>query len=860
MEHEVRISPISIAQIVAATGVVPKPVLYGWDGRLLGPDSFRGPDGFGPNAPLIPAIVEPPNYPPQEYQITPGFNLVPTPMMEPGTTAKLHPAVKRAYADMCPYYRIAVGYRKNQVCSRKWSVVPRENSRSVKARKAHEPDIKTATRFLDKPNRVDRLGITRWLEQAIEETLVLDATVFHKQWHWDGNLSYIQVDGVTIKKVIDQWGHDAGYQQVLWGRPRTQYTAPVYETFSAGEMAYWIFHPRVTGTYGTSAIEEITPIMETAIKRVERHRGYYTDGTIPDAFLQAPAGWNQTAIADYQKYLDTLLRNAGEKRKLRVIANGATYQAVHPFEFTKEEEDAIASIILAHLGVPKMILVSQVNRATAETQSEDSADVGLEPMIAWLEEQLSEVIQEDLGFEELKVICADGLAAQDRDEIDSDVKLITAKVFTPAEVREKRGVAPVEEAEGAKSTNVIPVEALTRAVFESGAVTRDEVRAALNLPPDPINGGLYVTVGAYSATPPEELGAAPAGAAAAAPGFGAQPPAPGGAAPLPIPGGGKDAERDAVVASALSTLTGKPVAEPGVAKAERGTWRRFAAKRWEKRAHTAHFSPVHISKSDAAAVRIALYAARTEEALLAAFEKKAELTEAVKEKAESVLERAARRMFAKEKDALLALAREKLPDEPKEETASEKATKAWRRLSLRKDAVAEEKFADDVENALRTVYRKAAGDANVTGLDFDYLDANAAKYAKERGAELIGTNDNAWSVAQTTRDGANELLQEALAKGWSYQKLADKLDEAGLFSDARANTIARTEMGFAQNYGQCETYKGAGFETVIVQDGDCDECREVDGQEWPVERSLDEPLGHPCCVRSFYPGKLAEAA
>ena len=853
-QPEVRISPVSIAQIVAATGVVPQPVLYGWDGKILRPDDFRSPDGFGPNAPLRPAIVES-GYPPAEYQITPGFNLIPTPMMEPGHTAKLHPAVKRAYADMCPYYRIAVGYRKNQVRSRKWAVVPRENSRSVKERKAHEKDIKTAQRFLDKPNRVDRLDITTWLEQALEETLVLDATVFHKQQHWDGSLSYVQTDGVTIKTLIDEWGHIVGFQQVLWGRPRTQYAAPVYEDFSVGEMAYWIYHPRVTGSYGTSAIEEIIPIMETAIERAKAHRGWYTEGTVPDAFLQAPAGLSTSKqIAEYQEYLDNMLKGTN-RRKLRVVANGSVYTPVKPFDFKREEEDAIASILLAHMGVPKMILVSQVNRATAEAQAEDASDVGLAPVIAWLEAMLSEIVQEDLGFPDLKVICADGLASQDEADTDNDVKLINAKVLRPEEVREKRGIAPAEEEGGATAQKGISAEYLTRAVFEAGVITRDELRTTLGLAPDPVNGGLYVTIGAFGATPPEDLAAASAGAPAPAPAFGPQPPAqPGGAAPLPIPGGGLDAERDHVVSTALAALTGKPVEEPAAAKAERGAWRRFAVNRFEKGAHRARFSTSALAKCDADTIRIHVHGARTKAALLAAFEKKAALTEKDKDKAAGVVERAARRMFEKEKKKLLADAKAKLKDAPEEKSA-----KTWwaRGGALAKDAV-EDTFADSIEDALKTVYGKAAADANVTGLDFDYLDKNAAKYAKARGAEMIGTNDNEWSVAQTTRDAANEMLQDALKDGVSYQEFAKRLDEAGLFSDARADTIARTEMGLAQNYGQCETYQAAGFKTVIVQDGDCDECIEFDGAEWPVERSLEEPLQHPNCVRSFIPGELAE--
>lgn len=159
-------------------------------------------------------------------------------------------------------------------------------------------------------------------------------------------------------------------------------------------------------------------------------------------------------------------------------------------------------------------------------------------------------------------------------------------------------------------------------------------------------------------------------------------------------------------------------------------------------------------------------------------------------------------------------------------------------------------FVSDVEEALKVVYGGAAEDVNTGGLSFDYLDANAAKYARERGGELIGTNDNAWSVEQTTRDEVNRLLQEAMADGLSPQEFADRLEESGLFGATRAEVIARTEVAIAQNYGQGETYRELGFTHVYVQDGDCDICREVDGAVWTIEEALDNPVAHPNAIFS----------
>lgn len=162
-------------------------------------------------------------------------------------------------------------------------------------------------------------------------------------------------------------------------------------------------------------------------------------------------------------------------------------------------------------------------------------------------------------------------------------------------------------------------------------------------------------------------------------------------------------------------------------------------------------------------------------------------------------------------------------------------------------------FAEEVFESLGQIYGAAAGEASEGALSFDHLDANASKYARERGAELIGRNENAWSVDQTTRDETNKLLQEAMKEGLSPQEFAQRLEDSGLFSEARAEVIARTEVAIAQNYGQSETYAEMGFSRVYVQDGDCDICREVDGKVASIAWIQDNPVGHPNCVRSVSP-------
>ncbi len=169
-------------------------------------------------------------------------------------------------------------------------------------------------------------------------------------------------------------------------------------------------------------------------------------------------------------------------------------------------------------------------------------------------------------------------------------------------------------------------------------------------------------------------------------------------------------------------------------------------------------------------------------------------------------------------------------------------------------------FIDDVLGALRVVYGSAGKDAD-TGIDFGFIDALAKKYGEERGGELIGMrkvdgvwveNPNAeWAISKTTRDRTNELLQEAMSEGWSPQRFAERLEESGLYDESRAEMIARTEVAIAQNAGQIDTMREAGYDRVYVYDSDYDEeCAAVDGKVASLAWASANPTAHPNAVFS----------
>ena len=172
--------------------------------------------------------------------------------------------------------------------------------------------------------------------------------------------------------------------------------------------------------------------------------------------------------------------------------------------------------------------------------------------------------------------------------------------------------------------------------------------------------------------------------------------------------------------------------------------------------------------------------------------------------------------------------------------------------------------------------------AGLLGVDLKTPPAGALDYARDRAAELAGRkrtvsgalipNPNPkWVISETLRADIKSKVIQAIEGGWSPQDLTGSLLE--VFGPWRAETIARTETGFAYNEGAIAIYEEDGRDLVEILDGDgclplghddgapqpdgepgaIDLKAQANGQVWPVSALRDYRLGHPNCVRAFIP-------
>lgn len=131
------------------------------------------------------------------------------------------------------------------------------------------------------------------------------------------------------------------------------------------------------------------------------------------------------------------------------------------------------------------------------------------------------------------------------------------------------------------------------------------------------------------------------------------------------------------------------------------------------------------------------------------------------------------------------------------------------------------------------------------------------KVANERGIVWAKAHaaEQVTRISQTTRDGVNELVQQAMEGGWSNDTLADELDKSWEFGADRAELIARTETAMADLKGNIEMSKEAGVERVqwLTAEADaCEQCDALDGEEAPIDGEFADgtkadDVAHPAC-------------
>ena len=422
------ISPGEIASVSS--------LIVGPDGRPI-PYTQQSRLGFGAGRPIPPRIAD--SIEPRRNDYRPFINTALTPRLDEGLRYSV--AGLRGLVQLCTYARLAVNYRKNQFRALKLEFTAREGVSKMSAL----AEVEAAETFWSHPETQKATGprpqfagsFSNWIATAMEELLVTDALVFYVVRDRGGRcIGLEQIDGATVKPILDDSGVVVFYQQILFGL--------VAANYSPADLIYLVYNPTVGSSYGSPPAEEIAPTVNIAIRRTIDHLARYTEGNVPSAFLEAPEGWSADEIAAAQVYLDeTFTGNDSQRHKLRLIPHGSNYTQAFPFQFSKDEDESILTQVVQAYQVPRSTFVAQVNRATAESAASESIDSGRIPLQVWWCAFIDWVTSELLGLRNVRASFSGGNTANVKDEADADVALAGGPIFTVNERRAMRGLDPL---------------------------------------------------------------------------------------------------------------------------------------------------------------------------------------------------------------------------------------------------------------------------------------------------------------------------------------------------------------------------------------------------------------------------------
>jgi hypothetical protein len=387
---------------------------------------------FGPGMPITPGAINPidpatgrPMPRRYEYQVAQNINITETRLVPFKTL--------RAAADQIDILRRCIEVTKSKLTGLEWDIVLGQDASEkivaevggdhvramAQARQNFTEEINRLRSFWENPDKANGLTWTDWLMIAAEEILVIDAWAVYPQPTVGGDLYGFQIlDGSTIKPLIDDRGMrplppNAAYQQILYGFPRSEFSANDDDPkadgeFTADDLAYMVRNRRSISVYGFSPVERALPLADIYLRRQQWLRAEYTDGVLPELMFTTDEDWgnNPDLLRAYENILNDDLAGQTEQRKrARLLPKGLSPVVNEGYgeKFKDTLDDYLITSICGHFGVqPSEIGFAPKSglggAGFEEGRAETAEAIGIQPLASWISKMITNLSYTYLGM------------------------------------------------------------------------------------------------------------------------------------------------------------------------------------------------------------------------------------------------------------------------------------------------------------------------------------------------------------------------------------------------------------------------------------------------------------------------------
>jgi hypothetical protein len=156
-----------------------------------------------------------------------------------------------------------------------------------------------------------------------------------------------------------------------------------------------------------------------------------------------PDGWTVDQTKEWQEWMDSVFSgNLAERRKLLWAPAGAKYQAFKEAPIKDDFDEWLARIICYCFSLPPTPFIRQMNRSTAQSDTERALEEGLAPLLVWSKRVADKILWEDLGFRDLEFAWGESKEVDVKDRAEINNTYLRAGVLTINEVRDTMGLEP----------------------------------------------------------------------------------------------------------------------------------------------------------------------------------------------------------------------------------------------------------------------------------------------------------------------------------------------------------------------------------------------------------------------------------
>lgn len=341
-----------------------------------------------------------------------------------------------------PIARACINRRIRQITGLKWGITTLD-----KDEKGEETKIKYVSEYFKEPMG-HKTKMREMLSLMVDDVLTIDAVCFELQRKYNGKFMHlVPVDPTTIVlRVTDTGGvpipPEIAYAQFINGQRVGQFTTD--------EMIYEIMNSRSYTPYGLSPMESLIIQVDSALSGALFNRNYFKESNVPEGFITLPEGIAEstTEMEKWQDWFDQIM--AGDKsmmHRLKILPNGSTYTpAKNPEDMRFERFELwLLQQTCAMFDVqPQDIGITlDVNRSTAESQTEIGKERGLYPLANFLKEIFDDIIQKEMGFMDLEFAWIDINPTNMAEEIAVADKEIRIGAISVDEYRVEHGREPI---------------------------------------------------------------------------------------------------------------------------------------------------------------------------------------------------------------------------------------------------------------------------------------------------------------------------------------------------------------------------------------------------------------------------------